>query len=104
MVTDRRIIRVSGLLNTTVDAVVLSQITDTTYHRSLIGRILDYGTLGIESAGQRQSLERLDFIPTPGAIYRATLAHLDLPRDEPGEFDVAAVLTADGAVRRRPTL
>jgi len=72
MVTDRRIIRVTGLLNLTADAVNLSQVTDATLHQSLIGRILDYGTLRIESAGQRQSLETLDYVPAPSAIYRAT--------------------------------
>lgn len=32
-----------------------------------------YGTLGIESARQKQALERLDFVPVPEAIYRSTL-------------------------------
>ena len=79
MVTDRRIIRVSGLLTLTADTVNLSQVTDATLHQSLPGRVLDYGTLRIESAGQRQSLERLDYLPAPGVIYRATLAHPHTP-------------------------
>jgi len=78
-VTNTRIIRVSGILNITVDAMNLNQVTDTTLTQSIPGRILDYGTLRIESAGQRQSLETLDFLPAPGAIYHATLTHPDTP-------------------------
>ena len=79
MVTDSRIIRVSGLITHTVDAMRLSKITDTTLIRPFLGRILDYGTIRIESSGQRQSLERIDYVPSPGEIYRATLAHLSAP-------------------------
>jgi len=79
MVTDSRIIRVSGLITHTVDAMRLSKITDTTLTRPFLGRILDYGTIRIESSGQRQSLERIDYVPSPGEIYRATLAHLSAP-------------------------
>ena len=73
IVTDRRIIRTSGVFTTTVDAVSLDQVTDSTYHRSLIGHVFNYGTVRIGSAGQNQSLERVDFVPAPGDIYRATL-------------------------------
>ncbi len=79
IVTDKRLIRVSGIVNVTVDAVHLSEITDTTYHRSLIGRILNYGTLVVKSAGRSQSLERMDFVPSPAAINRATLPHAGTP-------------------------
>ena len=72
-VTDQRIIRTSGVLTTTVDAVNLDQITDSTYHRSLPGHVFNYGTVRIGSAGQNQALERIDFVPAPGEIYRATL-------------------------------
>ena len=73
IVTDRRVIRTSGVFTTTVDAVNLDQITDSTYHRSLIGHVFDYGTIRVGSAGQNQALERIDFVPSPGEIYRATL-------------------------------
>jgi len=72
-VTDRRIIRVSGLLTIRVDAVPLSQITDSWLRCSILGRVCGYGTVRIETAGQEQSLERLDFVPFPDDVYRATL-------------------------------
>ena len=73
IVTDQRIIRTSGVFTTTVDAVHLDQITDSTYHRSFLGYVFNYGTVRIGSAGQNQALERIDFVPAPGEIYRATL-------------------------------
>ncbi len=73
IVTDQRIIRTSGVFTTTVDAVNLDQITDSTYHRSLPGHVFNYGTVRIGSAGQNQALESIAFVPDPGAIYRATL-------------------------------
>ncbi|MDQ3153885.1 MAG: PH domain-containing protein [Actinomycetota bacterium] len=75
LVTDRRIIRVHGIITLTVDAVALSQITDTTCCQSLPGRILGYGTIRIQSAGQAPAIDRLDYIPSPAAIYRAALDH-----------------------------
>jgi uncharacterized membrane protein YdbT with pleckstrin-like domain len=73
-VTDRRIIRLSGILTRTVDAAPLEQITDSTLRRSILGRILGFGSIRIETAGQKQALERMDFVPSPDALYRATLS------------------------------
>jgi len=73
IVTDQRIVRTSGVVTTRIDAVSLDQVTDSTYARSLIGHVFNYGTVRIGSAGQNQSLERIDFVPSPGDIYRATL-------------------------------
>jgi len=72
IVTDQRFIRTSGVFTTTVDAVNLDQITDSTYHRSLFGHVLNYGTVRIGSAGQNQTLQTITFVPSPAVIYRAT--------------------------------
>jgi uncharacterized membrane protein YdbT with pleckstrin-like domain len=83
IVTDQRIIRTAGVFTTTVDAVNLEQITDSTYHRSFLGHLFNYGTVRIGSAGQNQTLDRIDFCPDPAAIYRATLRDSALPRRDP---------------------
>jgi len=72
IVTDQRLIRTSGVFTTTVDAVNLEQITDSTYHQSLPGHVLNYGTVRIGSAGANQTLRTITFVPSPSAIYRAT--------------------------------
>lgn len=75
LVTDRRLLRISGIVTITVDSVPLTQITDTTCTQSLTGRILDYGTLRIQSAGQAPAIERLHYLPAPATLHRATLDH-----------------------------
>jgi len=72
-VTDTRLIRVSGLVAITVDTVPLAEITDMSLRCSIPGRVLGYGQLRVETAGQKQAVGRLDFIPAPGAVYRAML-------------------------------
>jgi len=75
IVTDRRLLRIAGIVTVTVDSVPLNQITDATCRQSLTGRILGYGTLRIESAGQADSLGTMTYVPCPDSFYRATLGH-----------------------------
>lgn len=70
VVTDRRIFEVSGLLSRKVASMPLAKMTDITYQRSLLGRLLGYGDLIVETAGQDQSLQRLDHLPKPDDFYR----------------------------------
>lgn len=41
------------------------------YKRSLIGLMLGFGTLVVESAGQVQALERITYLPQPEEVYDA---------------------------------
>lgn len=70
VVTDRRIFEVSGLLTRRVASTPLTKVTDMTYHRSLLGRILGYGDLRVESPGQKQAVEKIAFLPKPDDFYR----------------------------------
>ena len=70
-VTDTRLIRVSGILRITVDTVPLTEITDLSLRCSVPGRVLGYGALRIETAGQARTLDRLDFLPS--AVCRVML-------------------------------
>jgi uncharacterized membrane protein YdbT with pleckstrin-like domain len=72
VVTDSRLLRVHGILNVTVDVIQLAHVTDASLRCSVLGRILNYGTVAVETAGQRP-VERLDYLPSPGAVYKATL-------------------------------
>jgi uncharacterized membrane protein YdbT with pleckstrin-like domain len=49
------------------------QVTDSTLRRSIPGRILGYGSLRIETAGQDQSIGAMSYVPHPVALYRAML-------------------------------
>ncbi len=56
-----------------VDVVPLSAITDLSLRCTIPGRILGYGALRIETAGQNRALERLNFLPSLSAVYGAML-------------------------------
>jgi hypothetical protein len=49
----------------------ITKVTDMSYTRPIIGRVLGYGTLRLESAGQKQDLEKISFVPQPEEVYDA---------------------------------
>jgi membrane protein YdbS with pleckstrin-like domain len=71
VVTDQRMVMTTGLITTKVLMMPISKVTDLTYERPLMGRFLGYGTVIVESAGQIQALNRLDYLPKPEQVYRA---------------------------------
>ena len=75
-VTDKRVLLVSGLVIRNVAIMPLIKVTDLTYKRDLLGRMLGYGTFIIESAGQDQALSRIDFVNHPDEWYRRISAEL----------------------------
>ncbi len=69
IVTDRRIMMVTGLITRQVAMMPLVRVTDMSYQRSVAGRIFGWGTFIIESAGQDQALRTIDRLPSPDALY-----------------------------------
>lgn len=69
-VTEKRIFEVSGLLTRKVASMPLGNLTDMTYQRSLLGRVLGYGDLIVETAGQAQALSRIAYLSHPDDFYR----------------------------------
>jgi hypothetical protein len=69
-VTDRRVIEISGALIRRVGSIPLARLGDTTYRRSIAGRLLGYGDLVIESSpgGAAREISR---IARPDDFYRA---------------------------------
>ncbi|MEP6853733.1 MAG: PH domain-containing protein [bacterium] len=67
--TDKRVLLVGGLFYKRVAVMPLAKVTDLTYERSPLGRMLGYGTFIMESAGQDQALSRIDFIRDPAMLY-----------------------------------
>ncbi len=73
VVTDRRIMLVTGVFNRRVAMMPLRKVTDMTFERSLLGRMFGpwgWGTFVLESAGQDQALHRISPLPHPEALYR----------------------------------
>jgi uncharacterized membrane protein YdbT with pleckstrin-like domain len=70
VVTDHRIFEISGVLSRRVASMPLTKVTDMTYRRTVGGRIFGYGDLMVETAGQRQALDRIQYLPDPDLFYR----------------------------------
>ncbi|KAB7743850.1 PH domain-containing protein [Nostocoides sp. F2B08] len=68
--TDRRILKMYGVLSTTVDSMRVHKVTDMRYRRDFIGELLGYGGITIESAGQEQALHDIRFLPYPRENYQ----------------------------------
>ena len=69
VVTDKRFVMTTGVFTTQVLMMPLSKVTDLTYERTVAGRMMGYGTLIVESAGQIQALNKIDYLPQPEAFY-----------------------------------
>ena len=71
VITDKRVMLAQGIITHNVGMMPLSKVTDLTFRRSLTGRMLGYGTIVVESAGQIQALNKIDYMPRPEEIYEA---------------------------------
>jgi hypothetical protein len=60
-----------GILTHNIGMMPLGKVTDLTFERTFTGRLVGYGTMIIESAGQIQALNRIEFMPRPEEIYEA---------------------------------
>ena len=68
-VTDSRMILVSGFAVRKVSMMPLARVTDMSFQRSALGRLLGYGEFIVESAGEGQALRTIDFLPYPDQLY-----------------------------------
>jgi uncharacterized membrane protein YdbT with pleckstrin-like domain len=72
VVTDRGFLLVTGLIIRKVAMMPLARVTDVSYLRSPLGRILGYGEFVLESAGQQQALRDVTYVARPDWLYRQT--------------------------------
>jgi len=82
VVTSHRFIETSGLFSRKVAMMPLAKVTDMTFERSPLGRLLGYGTFILESAGQDQALSNVDHIPYPEQLYLEVCALIFKPKKE----------------------
>ncbi|MEV0089411.1 PH domain-containing protein [Saccharopolyspora sp. NPDC050642] len=74
VVTDKRFLITTGIFTTNVAMMPITKVTDLTFARTLMGRLFGYGTLVVESAGQIQALNRIDYVPNPTEVEDAISA------------------------------
>lgn len=88
--TDKRFLLFYGFLRRKVAMMPLTKVTDMTFDRSVMGRIVGYGTFLLESAGQDQALGHIEYVPNANRHYRAICTVLfgsDAPRDPDDGWD-----------------
>lgn len=69
ILTNKRVMVVKGLITRDVAMMPLGRVTDMKYQQSPVGRMLNYGTFVIESAGQDQALREVKHLPNPNELY-----------------------------------
>jgi uncharacterized membrane protein YdbT with pleckstrin-like domain len=69
VVTSQRMLLATGIVTRKVNMMPLGKVTDMSFRRSTLGRILGYGEFILESAGQDQALRVVDHLPYPEQLY-----------------------------------
>jgi uncharacterized membrane protein YdbT with pleckstrin-like domain len=69
VVTSQRFLLASGIVTRKVNMMPLAKVTDMSFQRSAMGRLLGYGEFILESAGQDQALTKVDHLPYPEQLY-----------------------------------
>jgi hypothetical protein len=70
VITDLRALFIEGIISRKVSSIPLEKVTDTTYARSVWGRLLGYGDLLLDTPGERPGLDTLLYLPNPDEVYR----------------------------------
>jgi hypothetical protein len=81
VITSHRFLLTSGVMIRKVAMLPLVKVTDMTFQRSSLGRLLGFGTFILESAGQDQALSMVDHIPYPEQLYLEVCALIFPGRD-----------------------
>ncbi|GAA0283439.1 hypothetical protein GCM10009539_84370 [Cryptosporangium japonicum] len=69
VLTDKRVMLIEGIVTRRVAMMPLARVTDMAYQQSPLGRVLNYGTFVLESAGQDQALREIAPLPYPNELY-----------------------------------
>src|SRR5687767_15083952 len=68
ILTNKRVMVVNGIITRKVGMMPLLRVTDMKYEQSPLGRMLNYGTFVLESAGQDQALREVKHLPNPNEL------------------------------------
>ncbi len=82
VVTSQRMLLATGIVTRKVNMMPLGKVTDMSFQRSTLGRILGYGEFILESAGQDQALRVVDHLPYPEQLYLEVCGLIFKGKDE----------------------
>lgn len=75
-VTNERMLILRGVFIRRVSTMPLGRATDISFRRSIMGRLIGYGTLIAETSGQRQPFQYIRYVPYPEQLYLEIFALL----------------------------
>jgi membrane protein YdbS with pleckstrin-like domain len=81
VLTNKRIMKIDGIITRNVAMMPLLRVTDMKYVQSPLGRVLNYGTFVIESAGQDQALREVPYLPNPNELYLRVVEEMYEPAE-----------------------
>jgi membrane protein YdbS with pleckstrin-like domain len=73
VITNQRIVRIDGVIGSDSAMIPLGKVTDITVKQSWLGKILNYGHMIFESAGQVQGLDEIRNVEAPHKKKRVLL-------------------------------
>jgi hypothetical protein len=89
VLTNARILKITGLLSRKVQSIPLGKVTDLSFKQSLMGRLLSYATVRIESANEESGLRDLSGVKDPIEFNKKLITIVVKSQgaiaDEPGE-------------------
>lgn len=88
VITDRRAFFIEGIVVRKVSAIPLSKVTDTTFIRTPLGQMLNYGDFLLDAPGERPGLPVLTKLPYPDDVYRLVCSLTPEDEAEPPVDDV----------------
>jgi membrane protein YdbS with pleckstrin-like domain len=80
ILTNKRVMVVNGIITRKVAMMPLLRVTDMKYEQSPLGRVLNYGTFVLESAGQDQALREIKHLPNPNELYLRVVEEMYEPQ------------------------
>jgi membrane protein YdbS with pleckstrin-like domain len=80
ILTNKRVMVVNGIVTRKVAMMPLLRVTDMKYEQSALGRMLNYGTFVLESAGQDQALREVKYLPNPNELYLRVVEEMYEPQ------------------------
>jgi uncharacterized membrane protein YdbT with pleckstrin-like domain len=74
VITNKRVIKVEGIITRKISTIPLGKITDTSYRRTWLGRILGYGDMVLDTPGQDKYLPMLYKLSKPDEVYKTIMS------------------------------
>jgi len=83
VVTSARIILTTGSVRRKVDIIPLNLLDEVTFKRSVLGRMLGYGSFTVTSRAPSQIVQKIDYVSEPDDLYLKVVDAVFMPRKIP---------------------